>query len=52
MAKGNNAAIVEPLIGRHLEVPPALAALLDKPLKCTEIEPSFSALQKTWGVRG
>jgi threonine synthase len=37
-------SIVEPLIGRHLETPPALAELLDKPSMCEEIEPDLAAL--------
>ena len=39
-------SIVEPLIGRELETPPALAELLDKESACEEIEPSLAALAK------
>jgi threonine synthase len=38
--------IVEPLIGRKLDVPPALAALLDRPAHSTEIEPTLMALKR------
>ncbi len=37
--------IVEPLIGRGVPVPPALAQLLALPLQETEIEPQLSALR-------
>jgi threonine synthase len=37
--------IVEPLIGRAVEVPPPLAALLALPRRETEIEPQLSALR-------
>jgi threonine synthase len=37
-------SIVEPLVGREVETPPALAALLDKESDCEEIEPSLEAL--------
>ena len=36
--------IVEPLVGREVETPPALAALLDKESACEEIEPSLESL--------
>lgn len=36
--------IVEPLIGREVEVPPALAELLDRPSQCIEIDPTLDAL--------
>lgn len=39
-------SIVEPLVGREVETPPALAALLDKESACEEIEPSLEALSK------
>lgn len=37
--------IVEPLIGREVPVPPALARLLDLPRRETEIEPDLAALR-------
>ena len=37
-------SIVEPLVGREVETPPALAELLDKESVCEEIEPSLEAL--------
>jgi threonine synthase len=37
-------SVVEPLVGREVETPPALAALLDKEPACEEIEPSLEAL--------
>ncbi|HWS85606.1 MAG TPA: threonine synthase [Pyrinomonadaceae bacterium] len=39
-------SIVEPLVGREVETPPALAALLDKESACEEIEPSLESLVK------
>ncbi|MBV8855872.1 MAG: threonine synthase [Acidobacteria bacterium] len=39
-------SIVEPLVGREVETPPALAELLDKESVCEEIEPSLEALAK------
>lgn len=36
---------VEPLIGRPVEVPESLAALLARPTQCIEIEPQLSALR-------
>ncbi|MEM6573487.1 MAG: threonine synthase [Pseudomonadota bacterium] len=36
---------VEPLIGQSVEVPPALAALLERPTSKTDIEPSLPALK-------
>jgi threonine synthase len=37
-------SIVEPLVGREVETPPALAALLDKESACEEIGPSLESL--------
>jgi threonine synthase len=37
--------IVEPLIGREVEVPPALAKLLSLPRQETELEPTLEALR-------
>ncbi|MFL6336225.1 MAG: threonine synthase [Pyrinomonadaceae bacterium] len=37
-------SIVEPLVGREVETPPALAELLDKESACEEIEPSLESL--------
>ena len=45
-------AIVEPLIGRELEVPPALARLLEKPARSEPLEPRLEALRNAldgWG---
>lgn len=39
--------VVEALIGRELEVPPALQRLLDRPGAATEIEPDLAALRRT-----
>ena len=39
-------SIVEPLVGREVETPPALAALLDKESACEEIEPSLESLKE------
>jgi len=39
-------AIVEPLIGRPLEVPPALAAQLERPSRYETIEPRLSELRE------
>ncbi|MBI3556923.1 MAG: threonine synthase [Deltaproteobacteria bacterium] len=36
--------IIEPLIGRKIEVPPSLAAILARPSQVVEIEPSLEAL--------
>jgi threonine synthase len=41
---------VEPLVGREVETPPALAALLDKPSACAEMEPDLAALKAELGV--
>ncbi len=38
--------IVEPLIGAPVPVPPALAALLDRPRHCTEIDANLIALSR------
>lgn len=37
--------IVEPLVGREVEIPPALAELLDRPKSYIEVEPELSALK-------
>ncbi|HTV50271.1 MAG TPA: threonine synthase [Steroidobacteraceae bacterium] len=37
--------IVEPLIGKTVPVPPALASLLARPSACSELEPSIEALR-------
>jgi threonine synthase len=39
-------SIVEPLIGREIPIPPALAALLDRQRSFTEIDPEPSALRE------
>ncbi len=38
-------SVVEPLIGRELEVPPALAALLRRPAHAEPCQPSFAGLR-------
>lgn len=37
-------AVVEPLVGREVEVPPALARILQRPSHAREIEPELAAL--------
>jgi threonine synthase len=37
-------SIVEPLVGRSLEVPPCLADLLERPARFEEIDPTFESL--------
>jgi threonine synthase len=37
-------SVVEPLVGRAVEVPPCLAELLDRPATFEEIDPTFDAL--------
>ena len=41
--------VVEPLIGRSVEVPPALARILERPSHSSEIEPELAAL---WAAMG
>lgn len=41
--------IVEPLIGREVPLPPALAQLFDRPVRCTEIEARLEALRAALG---
>lgn len=41
--------IVEPLVGRAVEVPPALASLLERPGESTRIEATLDALQRALG---
>jgi threonine synthase len=36
--------VVEPLVGRPVEVPACLAELFDRPARCDELEPTFEAL--------
>ena len=43
--------IVEPLIGRPVAVPPALAELLGRPTHCTEIDASLDALRRVLAER-
>lgn len=43
--------IVEPLIGRGVELPPSLAELLARPARSTTIEPDLAALHAAWSVR-
>ncbi|HWM66684.1 MAG TPA: threonine synthase [Steroidobacteraceae bacterium] len=42
--------IVEPLIGRKIPVPEALAKLFARPTECTEIQPDLAALRAALGV--
>ena len=42
-------AIVEPLVGREVPVPPDLQALLDRPSQVTEIEPTLEAFRAALG---
>jgi threonine synthase len=37
-------SVVEPLVGREVETPPALAALLDQESACVEIDPTLESL--------
>ncbi|HEX6183442.1 MAG TPA: threonine synthase [Pyrinomonadaceae bacterium] len=37
-------SVVEPLVGRHVEVPECLAELFDRPAHFEELEPTFDAL--------
>ena len=41
--------IVEPIIGKSVDVPPALARLLALPRHFTDIEPSLAALAEALG---
>ncbi len=38
--------IIEPLVGRRIEIPPALATLLSRPSRVTEVGASLEALRK------
>jgi threonine synthase len=38
-------SVVEPLVGREVEIPPALAELLDRPMSVTEIPPELEHLK-------
>jgi threonine synthase len=42
-------AIVEPLVGREVPVPPELQALLDRPSVVTEIDPTLDAFREALG---
>ena len=39
-------AVIEPLIGRRIEVPPALAALLERPSRSEPIAANYTALRE------
>src|SRR5690606_40783832 len=39
-------AVVEPLVGRPVEVPPALAALLARPASAEPVRPDYDALRE------
>lgn len=41
--------VVEPLVGREVEVPPALAQILERPSESREIEPELAALWEAMG---
>jgi threonine synthase len=41
--------IVEPLIGRKIEIPESLAKLLARPVSCTELKPELAALTAALG---
>jgi threonine synthase len=41
--------IVEPLIGRRIEMPESLAKLFSRPVSCVELEPSLAALTGALG---
>jgi threonine synthase len=46
-------SVVEPLVGRHLDVPSCLANLLEHPSRFEEIEPTFDSLAaslRAWKV--
>jgi threonine synthase len=46
-------SVVEPLVGRHLDVPSCLANLLERPTRFEEIEPTFDSLAaslRAWKV--
>jgi len=40
-------SVVEPLVGRPLDVPPCLAGLLERPARFEEIDPTFDSLAAT-----
>jgi threonine synthase len=44
--------VVEPLVGRMVEVPPALAELLARPQRFERIEPDLAALEARFGLGG
>ncbi len=44
--------IVEPIIGRTIDVPPQLAALLDREVNATRIDPTLEALRRVMLVIG
>jgi threonine synthase len=41
--------IVEPLVGVPVPVPPALAAILARPGRCTEVAPELADFERAWG---
>ncbi len=41
--------IVEPLIGRQIEIPESLAKLFARPVSCTELKPELAALTEALG---
>jgi threonine synthase len=43
--------VVEPLVGREVPIPPALAAILDRPSHAETLEPSLEALRGVMGNR-
>jgi threonine synthase len=44
--------VVEPLIGREVAVPPALAAILQRPSRVAEIEPRLDEMKRALGIGG
>jgi threonine synthase len=41
--------IVEPLIGRRIEMPESLAKLFSRPVSCADLEPTLAALSRALG---
>ena len=44
-------AVVEPLVGREVDVPHTLASILERPSESHEIEPELAALWEAMGQR-
>ena len=43
-------AVVEPLVGEEIPIPPALAAILERPSEVVEIEPTLDAMKEALGI--